>query len=218
MFLRWKIQKSSYKNLLKLGLTSSRAPFGLLTHIHPYATGSVEVENWFLAARRQHPLIVAWRDLYNAGWEHARRRAASLIFLGFQKRKKPPVTLIEWTAALDIPRKKKLLNPLHTKCEAWRLYPAHRNIDSSLHLLFFPSFSLQAPSAVAYSFTSLHIRDFSDQLRLMCAGLDMNILLGLSSRMWICRTSRLLSIEIGFLCAALSLDQRSITEWSAAVS
>ena len=34
-----------------------------------------EVENWFLAARRRHPLMVAWRDLYNAGWEDARRLA-----------------------------------------------------------------------------------------------------------------------------------------------
>ncbi|CAL1139537.1 unnamed protein product [Cladocopium goreaui] len=32
------------------------------------------VENWFLAARRRHPLMVAWRDLYNAGWEDARTR------------------------------------------------------------------------------------------------------------------------------------------------
>eukprot|EP00434_Breviolum_minutum_P023351 symbB.v1.2.020600.t1/scaffold1743.1/size123518/1 len=32
------------------------------------------VENWFLAARRHHPLIVAWHDLYNAGWENARTR------------------------------------------------------------------------------------------------------------------------------------------------
>eukprot|EP00931_Biecheleriopsis_adriatica_P029121 TRINITY_DN17335_c0_g1_i1.p1 TRINITY_DN17335_c0_g1~~TRINITY_DN17335_c0_g1_i1.p1 ORF type:complete len:955 (-),score=169.03 TRINITY_DN17335_c0_g1_i1:77-2851(-) len=32
------------------------------------------VENWFFAARRSHPLVVAWRDLYVAGWRDARTR------------------------------------------------------------------------------------------------------------------------------------------------
>ena len=35
---------------------------------------SAEVENWFLAAQKGHPLICAWRDLYNAGWEAAESR------------------------------------------------------------------------------------------------------------------------------------------------
>eukprot|EP00439_Symbiodinium_sp_Y106_P051344 s1333_g6.t2 len=32
------------------------------------------VENWFLAARRGHPLIRAWRELYVEGWKLARTR------------------------------------------------------------------------------------------------------------------------------------------------
>ncbi|CAK9053977.1 Glycosyltransferase afumC (Fumihopaside A biosynthesis cluster protein C) [Durusdinium trenchii] len=32
------------------------------------------VENWFLAARANHPLVLAWRDLYNTGWEGVRTR------------------------------------------------------------------------------------------------------------------------------------------------
>lgn len=29
------------------------------------------VENWFLAARRGHPLVIAWRDVHKAGWRDA---------------------------------------------------------------------------------------------------------------------------------------------------
>lgn len=32
------------------------------------------VENWFLAARRAHPFMVAWRDLYIEGWRYASTR------------------------------------------------------------------------------------------------------------------------------------------------
>lgn len=32
------------------------------------------VENWFLAARRGHPLIKAWRDVHSAGWRDAQTR------------------------------------------------------------------------------------------------------------------------------------------------
>ncbi|CAE8650065.1 unnamed protein product, partial [Polarella glacialis] len=36
--------------------------------------GREYVENWFLAARRAHPLVLAWRDLYVAGWRDAATR------------------------------------------------------------------------------------------------------------------------------------------------
>ncbi|CAJ1365460.1 unnamed protein product [Effrenium voratum] len=36
--------------------------------------GREYVENWFLAARAGHPLVLAWRDLYVAGWADARTR------------------------------------------------------------------------------------------------------------------------------------------------
>lgn len=32
------------------------------------------VENWFLAARRAHPFMIAWRDLHIAGWKDAHSR------------------------------------------------------------------------------------------------------------------------------------------------
>lgn len=86
--------------------------------VYPTQRRHAEVENWFLAARRRHPLMVAWRDLYNAGWEDARRCAASVIF--WEAPRKTNRAYSEWKATLEIPRNEVLKAP-DTKCEARRL-------------------------------------------------------------------------------------------------
>ena len=54
-------------------MLSKQLSLGMSTAKHVDRLLLFEVENWFLAARANHPLVLAWRDLYNTGWEGVRR-------------------------------------------------------------------------------------------------------------------------------------------------